>query len=77
MPIRDDPKRGGRTALCINCPDTMLTMPNCRFTLQPDEDFGNPQTLPLFAAVCTKCGYTELYQDGYLFSSSTTPASTK
>lgn len=72
MPIRADPTgKKEKAALCINCPGTILTMPLCKFTLQPDEDFGNPQSIPLFAASCTKCGYTEFYLDGYLFQSST------
>jgi hypothetical protein len=67
MPIRADPAhQGKKRALCINCPDTTLTMPNCRFTLQPDDGYSAPQPLPLFAASCTKCGYTELYLEGYL-----------
>lgn len=72
MPIRADPsKQGEKTALCINCPGVVLNMPNCRFTLQADENFGTPQALPLFVASCLKCGYTELYLDGFLFQSST------
>lgn len=77
MPIRPDSKRGGKTALCINCPDTMLNMVNSRFTLHPDNGFGESQPVRMFVAFCTTCGYTELYQDGYYFSSNETPASKK
>lgn len=69
MPIRPDPvHKDQKKVLCINCPDSVLTMPNCRFTLQPDDGYTAPQPLPLFAATCTKCGYTELYLEGYLFT---------
>ncbi|RKH87762.1 hypothetical protein D7Y21_17875 [Corallococcus sp. AB045] len=68
MPLRAHPvQKESKTLLCINCPNTLLTVPPSRYTLQPDDSFATPQILSLFAAVCDTCGYTELYKEGPLF----------
>ncbi|MCY1015713.1 hypothetical protein [Pyxidicoccus sp. MSG2] len=70
MPIRPDPaKNNEKTVFCINCPGVILNLANCRFTIEPDEGYEEDLPLPFFAASCMKCGYTELYRDGYLFQS--------
>ena len=72
MPIRTSEKHGGkRTALCINCENEVLSMPNARFTLQAEADVGEIGEeggyINVVVAHCNSCGYMELYHEGYLF----------
>jgi RNase P subunit RPR2 len=69
MPIRATAPHGPKSALCINCADTVMNMPNCRYTLAPDAGFAEEVPVKLFVAFCSQCGYAELYLDGYTFSS--------
>ncbi len=63
MPFRKSKKYDGETVvLCINCEDNRLTLDHGACTLRAGK-----AKVQVFAVFCDRCGYTELYRDGYFF----------